>query len=65
MFSPDGRFLAIGTDERLFRLWDLEAEQEVGAFAGQPWQAGGLAIHPNGQMFASSSEDNTVRTWLL
>jgi len=64
-FSPDGKFLAISTDDKMLRFWNLETEQEIRSLSGYNWQVGGLAISADAQMLACGSEDKTVKKWFV
>jgi Tol biopolymer transport system component len=63
-FSPDGRFLAVGTQQRI-ELWKADDGEEVRLFSGS---ANGnyrlLTFSPDGKMLAAlGSEANTVHIW--
>lgn len=63
-FSPDGRFLAVGTQQRI-ELWKADDGEEVRLFAGS--DNGNyrlLTFSPDGKMLAAiSSEADTVHIW--
>ncbi len=60
--SPDGRFLALGTDGGIIRLHDLLEDREVGRLQGHRGGVWALAFAPDGRL-ASGSEDTTVLVW--
>lgn len=61
-FSRDGKLLA-ADDAGKIRLWDIQDQREIKALEGHSKPVLSLAFHPNGQLLASGSGDNTIRLW--
>lgn len=62
VFSPDGRFLAVGLADGTARLYDARRWTEVRKFEGF---AGGsaLAFSPDGKRFVTGGAHGSVRVW--
>jgi WD40 repeat protein len=57
-FSPDGRFLSVGTDKQR-QLWDLTTAAPTLTLQG----GGPVAFRPDGRLLATGRSDGTVRFW--
>ncbi|QLL31120.1 hypothetical protein HG536_0A09370 [Torulaspora globosa] len=64
-FSPDGKFLATGAEDRLIRIWDIAKKQIVMVLQGHEQDIYSLDYFPSGEKLVSGSGDRTVRIWDL
>ncbi len=62
-WSPDGRTLAAGGQDKIVHLWDVKTRRVLGAWKGHNDVVSALAWSPDGRKLASGSFDNTVRVW--
>jgi WD40 repeat protein len=66
--TPDGRYLATGSDDGSVRLWDLSADDPAAVpkvLAAHDGGVGALAMGPGGRWLASAGADGAVRLWDL
>lgn len=62
-FSPDGSYLAVGTDVGVW-LYDVPDGNETALFTGQTGHINALAFSPDGKFLASGGFDNpTIQIW--
>jgi WD40 repeat protein len=62
-FSPDGRWLAAGSDDNKIRLWrtsDYELEKTLEGHTGY---VNGVTFSPDGRLLVSGSHDKQVGIW--
>ncbi|MDF5757674.1 protein kinase [Spongiactinospora sp. TRM90649] len=60
-YSPDGRTLAVGTDEGPVELWDAATHRRIRVLTGAPGAVTSVTFSPDGRLVAAASTD--VRLW--
>jgi hypothetical protein len=64
-FSPDGRWLAAGSDDGTVRVWHADSGRDAFNFPGHAAQVRGVAFDRAGRWLASCGEDEAVMVWDL
>jgi WD40 repeat protein len=64
-FSPDNRWLAIGTPRGSVQLWDVEEGRILADVRGHQSTVGCFAFRPDAKALASGSSDRSIVIWDL
>ncbi len=59
-FSPDGRYLATGSDDNTAKITEVESGQTLHTISHED-RVTGVAFSPNGRYLVTDSDDNTVK----
>ncbi|KAF8131852.1 WD40-repeat-containing domain protein, partial [Boletus edulis] len=62
-FSPDGKYLATGADDKQIRIWDIAKKRIRHVLDGHRAVIYSLGFSPDGRFVVSGSGDETVRVW--
>lgn len=62
-FSPDGKYILTGSDDRTAVLWEVETGREVRRFSGHLDWVSSVAFCPDGTCVLTGSWDDTARLW--
>lgn len=62
-FSPDGKTVFAGADEKFVRQWDSVTGQEIRSFSNDGVEIYGVAVSPDGNLLAASDQSGTIHVW--
>eukprot|EP00002_Diphylleia_rotans_P025215 TRINITY_DN4985_c0_g1_i3.p1 TRINITY_DN4985_c0_g1~~TRINITY_DN4985_c0_g1_i3.p1 ORF type:complete len:320 (+),score=51.86 TRINITY_DN4985_c0_g1_i3:1030-1989(+) len=64
-FSPDGRYLAAGAEDRTVKVWDINNRRTKHVFSGHELDIYSLDFSPDGRIIVSGSGDRKTKVWNL
>jgi WD40 repeat protein len=62
-FSPDGRWVVTGSEDKTARLWEAATGNEVSRLVGHTLGVDAVAFSPDGRLVLTGSGDKTARLW--
>jgi WD40 repeat protein/serine/threonine protein kinase/tetratricopeptide (TPR) repeat protein len=63
VFSPDGKLVVTGSDDRTAQLWDAATARSIGQPLRHEREVMCVAFSPDGKSILTGSQDKTARLW--
>ena len=62
-FSPDGKTVVSGSNDKNIKLWSVETGQEIKTLVGHSDAVHSVAFSPDGKTVVSGSSDEKIKLW--
>ncbi len=62
-FSPDGKYMASGSEDNNIKIWSIEQQRELVTLRGHNETVYSVSFSPDGKYLASASDDGMIKLW--
>ncbi|MEO0223796.1 MAG: hypothetical protein ABIL76_01725, partial [candidate division WOR-3 bacterium] len=62
-FSPNGKYLASGSEDGTIKIWEVESWKLIKTLTGHSNSVLSVSFSPDGKFLASGSYDKTIKIW--
>ncbi|MEH2117304.1 hypothetical protein [Nostoc sp.] len=64
-FSPNGEYIASGSDDKTVKVWQLNTGELIHTFNGHSAEVYAIAFSADGKTLVSGGKDKTIKIWQL